>query len=539
MCLILCILVLAVTLKGEIMAQESIVGGLFGITPQSYEEDVYNRSLARAKGFDAPAQLQASFAQLGRGIGGALGAEDPTLQKISAQNQILSSLDFSDPQSIATGISRAQQAGVPELAYRLLAARDEATARQQRDLSARRQALVDQIAMRGYQPAQPAIPEQQDLQETDALRYGRAAVPSSYDISRVAPELMALGTEGVAKLTATRAAEKALMPEFKTIKRSEKIVEKDPSTGAWSFITPKGLETVSGGSNPITGMINSSAVDPTVIPYAKELSNQWPNLDDKERSDALSSLTTINNTALARTQKAAELSVGGQDKVQSSKVTPDGTTILVMKNGQTKVISNEGTELTGVDRANAIKASENFGADIQGARAQQRTSGELTAKQVGIAFAEIGKIRKNIGNIDAAIELIDKGANTGVIASKLPNIQSASIQLANVRNQLGLDVIGSVTFGALSEGELNLALNTALPTNLEPTELRKYLVNKKTAQEKVVKNLTTAATYLSVKGNTLSGWLEKVQNMESTSGNNLQDQAKAELAKRQQANQGK
>jgi hypothetical protein len=33
--------------------------------------------------------------------------------------------------------------------------------------------------------------------------------------------------------------------------------------------------------------------------------------------------------------------------------------------------------------------------------------------------------------------------------------------------------------------------------------------------------------------------LEKVQNMEPTSGNNLQDQAKAELAKRQQANQGR
>jgi hypothetical protein len=350
---------------------------------------------------------------------------------------------------------------------------------------------------------------------------------------------MAIGTEGIAKLTATRAAEKALIPEFKTLKKGEKIVEQDPSTGNWSFITPKGLETVSGGSNPITGMISSKAVDPTVTPYAQELANQWPNLDDKERTDALSSLTTINNTALARTQKAAELSAGGQDKVQSSKVTPDGTTILVMKNGQTKVISNEGTELTGVDRANAIRTSENFGADVQGARAQQRTGGELTAKQVGIAFAEIGKIKKNIVNIDEAIELIDKGANTGVIASKLPNVQSASIQLANVRNQLGLDVIGSVTFGALSEGELNLALNTALPTNLEPAELRKYLVNKKTAQEKLIKNLTTAATYLNVKGNSLSGWLEKVQNMEPTSGNNLQDQAKAELAKRQQANQGR
>jgi hypothetical protein len=534
------------------MAQD-IVGGLFGITPEMYQQQMAQQGLAEGAklGQMAPdafgrSMLYAGSAQLGRGIGGAMGAQDPTLLKITAQDQILKSLDFTNPNSIATGIERATQAGIPELAYRLIAARDEASVRQQRDLAARRQALVDQIAMRGYQPGQPERPQQLDVQEQQQMADQGTpippnipAVPSSYDISRVAPELMALGTEGIAKLTATRAAEKALMPEFKTLKRGEKIVEKDPSTGNWSFITPKGLETVSGGSNPITGMINSSAVDPTVTPYARELANQWPNLDDKERTDALSSLTTINNTALARTQKAAELSAGGQDKVQSSKVTPDGTTILVMKNGQTKVISNEGTELTGVDRANAIRTSESFGADVQGARAQQRTGGELTAKQVGIAFAEIGKIKKNIVNIDEAIELIDKGANTGVIASKLPNVQSASIQLANVRNQLGLDVIGSVTFGALSEGELNLALNTALPTNLEPTELRKYLVNKKTAQEKVIKNLTTAATYLNVKGNSLSGWLEKVQNMEPTSGNNLQDQAKAELAKRQQANQGK
>jgi len=75
-----------------------IVGGLFGITPQSYEEGVYNRSLERAKAYDAPAQLQASFAQLGRGIGGALGAVDPTLQKISAFQNLSSQADLSTPE---------------------------------------------------------------------------------------------------------------------------------------------------------------------------------------------------------------------------------------------------------------------------------------------------------------------------------------------------------------------------------------------------------------------------------------------------------
>jgi hypothetical protein len=183
-----------------------------------------------------------------------------------------------------------------------------------------------------------------------------------------------------------------------------------------------------------------------------------------------------------------------------------------MKNGTTKVISSLGEELKGQDRADAIKNSEQFGAEVQQDRALGRGLGDFSAKQVNQAFTEVGKIKKNIGNIDDAIKAIDAGANTGVIASKLPNITAASVQLANIRNTLGLDVIGSVTFGALSEGELNLALDTALPTNLAPKDLRAYLVNKKTAQTKLAGYLTEQATYLSKKGNSLAGWLEKVEN---------------------------
>jgi len=215
-----------------------------------------------------------------------------------------------------------------------------------------------------------------------------------------------------------------------------------------------------------------------------------------------------------RKQLAAQATTqaGGSEKVQSSKVTPDGTVVLVMKNGTTKVISAQGEELKGQARADAIKNSEQFGSETQGERAQSRGLGDLSAKQVGQAFAEVGKIKRNIGNIDDAIKAIDAGANTGVIASKLPNISAASVQLANIRNTLGLDVIGSVTFGALSEGELNLALDTALPTNLAPKDLRKYLVDKKTAQTKLAGYLSEQATYLSKKGNSLAGWLEKVEN---------------------------
>lgn len=84
------------------MAQESIVGGLFGITPQAYEEQAYNQALERGQSFGTRAGLYASAAQLGRGIGGALGAEDPTLQKISAFQNLASQADLSTPEGYIT-----------------------------------------------------------------------------------------------------------------------------------------------------------------------------------------------------------------------------------------------------------------------------------------------------------------------------------------------------------------------------------------------------------------------------------------------------
>jgi hypothetical protein len=309
-----------------------------------------------------------------------------------------------------------------------------------------------------------------------------------------------------------RAVLKQLMPETKVFKRGDIITEINPITGKYEIVTPEGLKEVPVGENPIIALIDNNSIDKTVEPFAKEIAAQWNNLDGKGRADYLERLTKVNNTALDSNQRKAEASVGGSNKVQSSTTTPDGTTILVMKDGTTEVVSAQGVKLQGQARANAIKKSLEYGAKIQGMRSQERGLGDFTAKQVNQAFAQIGKIKTNIRNIDQAIDAIDKGANTGVIASRFPNLTAASIQLANIRNTLGLDVIGSVTFGALSEGELNLALETALPTSLSPKDLKVYLEKKKTAQTKLAGYLSKQVTYLSKPGNTLAGWLEKVDN---------------------------
>jgi len=97
---------------------ENIVAGLFGMTPQMYQNQQYgqdlNRGIALAQlspGAAAQAGLQASVGQLGRGFAGAMGIEDPQLKLISARNTIAQQIDQTDPESILKGAQMLAQAG--------------------------------------------------------------------------------------------------------------------------------------------------------------------------------------------------------------------------------------------------------------------------------------------------------------------------------------------------------------------------------------------------------------------------------------------
>jgi hypothetical protein len=229
--------------------------------------------------------------------------------------------------------------------------------------------------------------------------------------------------------------------------------------------------------------------------------------------------------------KFYELAVGGGEadgplQVRSSQILDDGTVVVVTDGGPI-VYSPSGDVVTGQAAADAVLKANEYGVGLQTARSGGRETGTLTARaglgaeasgaveagKTGIeigrqTFERIGPLRANIANLDRAIELVEEeGANTGVIASRLPNWNSSTIELDNLQNQLGLDVIGSVTFGALSQGELDLALNTALPTNLSEPELVDWLERKRDAQDKLADYLTDQARFLSTPGRTLDQWI--------------------------------
>jgi len=213
----------------------------------------------------------------------------------------------------------------------------------------------------------------------------------------------------------------------------------------------------------------------------------------------------------AKLKKAQADAKAGGIEVHSAKITPDGTTVIVAKSGEVFVKGADGKEIEGDARVQAIRNSEQFGADMQGIRAGARKGAEIGQDTVQKAFKSVGDIRKNVGNLEAAIAALEAGATTGVIANKFPNWRTSTIQLKNIQNQLGLDVIGSVTFGALSEGELALAMETAMPTNMKEADLKKWLESKRDAQLKLADYLSDQARYLAVPGRSIGDWLQQVE----------------------------
>ena len=99
------------------MATE-IVGSLFGVTPELYQEQ---RDLMRQKQAMAFAQqdprTQATYGlyragqQVGQALGGLMGVEDPQMRLISQRNALAKQIDMNDPESIMRGAQMAAQSG--------------------------------------------------------------------------------------------------------------------------------------------------------------------------------------------------------------------------------------------------------------------------------------------------------------------------------------------------------------------------------------------------------------------------------------------
>jgi hypothetical protein len=215
----------------------NIVEGLFGLTPDMYERQQYQQDLKRgyelaqlSPGAAAQAGLQASVGQLGRGFAGALGIEDPQLQRITQQSELLKGLNLRDPKSLEAAAIEANRMGNTPLAFKLLELSDAAQIRAQQMQTQRQTSLAQLVAQQAYRSGTPERPQVLDVQEQQQMAdqgtpmpENIAAVAPSYDIRRVAPQLQLLGAPGFAQLKAASEAAKAMRPETVSIKEGETL----------------------------------------------------------------------------------------------------------------------------------------------------------------------------------------------------------------------------------------------------------------------------------------------------------------------------
>jgi hypothetical protein len=130
------------------------------------------------------------------------------------------------------------------------------------------------------------------------------------------------------------------------------------------------------------------------------------------------------------------------------------------------------------------------------------------AKTINDSYETITKLDANMRNLDRALDALHKGAKTGFIEKWVPSIRESSIIFDQIQKELGLDIVGATTFGALSKGELDLALATAIPMSLEPPEMIQWLEDRKAAQAKLkIYVMETMDFFDTHEGATAATWL--------------------------------
>ena len=206
-----------------------IVGSLFGVSPEMYQEERNRQGLKDAIAMAqldpmqyANAAIQAGAGRAAGGFAGLMGAEDPQMRLISQTNQLMQGLNLRDPQSLYDAAQQASKMGNVPLAMKLLELSDVAQVKAQQFESQRQAKLAQTIAQRAYQPGAAERAPVLDIQERQQMAdqgtpmpENIAAVAPSYDISRVAPQLQAMGPAGYAVLEAAGKAAAVSRPEYK------------------------------------------------------------------------------------------------------------------------------------------------------------------------------------------------------------------------------------------------------------------------------------------------------------------------------------
>ena len=230
-------------------------------------------------------------------------------------------------------------------------------------------------------------------------------------------------------------------------------------------------------------------------------------LRSRGRDDLAKMVESQPSTARAVLEEylKAEIRPGAGTKTSAPEVDPvTGQRYVVATDPNTGRVYREN-----VEGAVALTPAEEQQMEID---REIRLADREQAQQIGFsAFQRADQLGESIGSLYTAYNAIDEGAESGLFRSMLPAFDASTAQLRTVASQLGIDVINSATFGALSEKELQLALATELDLSLPPAELRKQVEARIRAKDKLRVELIKAARELTSGNMTYSQFIKQYQ----------------------------
>ncbi len=164
--------------------------------------------------------------------------------------------------------------------------------------------------------------------------------------------------------------------------------------------------------------------------------------------------------ALGVSEILTDQETGQHYQIQTNKATGKTTKVLLDSYGETNVQKDERERQAKLLARDELKAAE---------------MGEAAYDTAQDYFLQIDLFEQALATLRPPSEYASKeefmSALTGVLNSRLPSTNPNTSLLRGIQNQLGIRVINSATFGALSEKEMKMAMSTNLDLNLPPDKL--------------------------------------------------------------------
>jgi len=294
----------------------------------------------------------------------------------------------------------------------------------------------------------------------------------------------------------------------------DSAVKVGQATGVLKAPEKEGVTSV----NPEYDVINSAGeVVRKGIPETKERATAENALGQRVYLDDGSIVPGFEATTPSGSEAAIKTAV-------EVKIYNNGMVFQHFSDGSIKRIDENGEEVKGIENiAKWNETTREVGLNDPATAAANIANAKAASAQATKAYETVNTVRRTISAYDQAIIAIENGAFTSPakILNNFPTLTNAGADLDSARIVLGLGVIQMTTFGALSKGELDLAMESGVPKG-DRGQVMARLQQRKAAQIKYANALEEAAIYLGTSGNTIASYM-KMQKDNAANPNAITD----------------